>query len=281
VADVVVSETFGAVAKITMNRPEVRNAQNSAMTYALDRAFSAAAHDDAIRVIVLAGAGEHFSAGHDIGSPGRDTDQSFPRIGMWWDHVGADGVEGRFAREREVYLDMCLRWRDIPKPTIAIVQGACVAGGLALAWACDIVLAADDALFADPVIRMGAPGIEFFAHPWELGPRAAKEFLMTGDPVDASRARDLGMVNRIVPRADLEDEAMRLANRLAALPRMALALTKQAVNRSQDAMGYRLGMDIAFGLHQLAHAHATEVSGDPLLGATPESMRRGAPPRPG
>jgi len=272
-ADVVLVEQRGAVAWITLNRPEYRNAQNSAMTYALDRAFHDAAQDDAIRVIVLGGAGDHFSAGHDIGSPGRDIDRSFPRVGMWWDHTATSGAEGRLAREHEVYLDMALRWRDIPKPTIAMVQGACIAGGLALAWVCDLVVAAEDAFFADPVIRMGAPGIEFFAHPWELGPRAAKELLFTGDRIDAARARDLGMVNRVVPRDLLEDETRELAEAIVQRPRMALALTKQAVNRAQDAMGFRLGMETAFALHQLAHAHAAEASGDPILGQTARTMR--------
>ena len=265
----------GAIARVTMNRPEYRNAQNSAMTYALDAALHEAAQDDEVRVIVLGGAGEHFSAGHDIGSPGRDIHRSLPRQGLWWDHVGTSSIEGRIAREHEVYLEMCLRWRDLPKPTIAMVHGACIAGGLALAWACDLVVASEDAAFADPVIRMGAPGIEFFAHPWELGPRAAKEFLFTGERIGAERARELGMVNRVVPRADLEEETLALARRIAEVPRFPLALVKQAVNRSQDAMGFRDGMATAFALHQLAHAHASEVSGDPLLGHNAHTIRDG------
>ncbi len=273
---VVLSTRDGSVARVTMNRPEYRNAQNSAMTYALDAALHEAAQDDEVRVIVLAGAGEHFSAGHDIGSPGRDIDRSFPRQGLWWDHVGASGIEGRIAREHEVYLDMCLRWRDLPKPTIAMVQGACIAGGLALAWACDLVVASADATFADPVIRMGAPGIEFFAHPWELGPRVAKEFLFTGERIGAERARELGMVNRVVARDALDDETMALARRIAEVPRLPLALVKQSVNRAQDAMGFRDGMATAFALHQLAHAHSSEVSGDPLLGQTARTIRDSA-----
>src|SRR6185437_1684431 len=123
------------------------------------------------------------------------------------------------------------------KPTIAMVQGACVAGGLTLAWACDLIVAADNAFFSDPVIRMGAPGVEFFAHPWELGARFAKEFLFLGERIDAARARELGMVNRVVPLDRLEAETLEIAEKIAAMPRLALALTKQAVNRAQDAMG--------------------------------------------
>src|SRR6186997_3331049 len=108
--DVVLYRSGDGVATITMNRPEVRNAQNSSMTYALDDAFHRAAQDDSVRVIILAGSGDHFSAGHDIGSKGRDLDRDFPRAGMWWSHLATTGIEGRLAREHEVYLDMCLRW---------------------------------------------------------------------------------------------------------------------------------------------------------------------------
>ena len=125
---VVEYERRGRTAVVTMNRPEYRNAQNSAMTYALDAAFGRAVDDDEVAVIVLAGAGPHFSAGHDIGTPGRDVDTSYDRQAvLWWDHVGKAGADQRYAREMEVYLGMCRRWREIPKPTIAMVQGACVA----------------------------------------------------------------------------------------------------------------------------------------------------------
>lgn len=271
---VVVTERRGAVGIVRMNRPQYRNAQNSAMTYALDDAFAAAAADDEIKAIVLAGAGDHFSAGHDIGSPGRDVDRFFPRrASMWWDHVDQPGAEGRMARESEVYLGMCRRWRELPKPTIASVQGACVAGALMLAWSCDLIVAGDDAFFADPVLRMGIPGVEYFAHPWVMGPRFAKEFLFTGERVGAERALQLGMVNRVVPRAELEAETIALAEKIAEMPRLGLALTKMAVNQAEDLMGMRAGMDAAFGLHHVAHAHNAEASGDSLAGQDARSMR--------
>jgi enoyl-CoA hydratase len=272
--DPVLTERHGAVLVVRLNRPEYRNAQNSAMTYALDDALYAAADDDDVKVIVLAGAGDHFSAGHDIGSPGRDVDQSFDRrAGLWWDHVGRPGAESRFARESEVYLGMCRRWRELPKPTIAMVQGACVAGALMLAWSCDLIIAADDAFFADPVVRMGIPGVEYFAHPWVMGPRFAKEFLFLGERVGAERALALGMVNRVVPRAELEDQTLDLAGRIAVMPRLGLALTKKAVNQAEDLMGLRAGMDSVFGLHHLAHAHNAEVGADSLAGHDARSMR--------
>ncbi|NSC23865.1 enoyl-CoA hydratase [Streptomyces albus subsp. chlorinus] len=275
--EVVTYERVGAVARVTLNRPEYRNAQNSAMTYALDAAFRRAADDDEVRALVLAGAGEHFSAGHDIGSPGRDAHLSFPRTaGLWWDHVGKQGAESRYARESEVYLGMCRRWRELPKPVVCAVQGACVAGGLMLAWVCDLIVASEDAFFADPVVRMGIPGVEYFAHPWVMGPRLAKEFLYTGERMSARRAYEIGMVNRVVARARLDEEAGALAARIAGMPRLGLALTKRAVNQAEDLMGLHSGLDSAFGLHHLAHAHNAETGTDSLGGMDARSMREAA-----
>jgi len=272
---VVLYEERGPVAVVTLNRPRYRNAQNSAMTYALDAALARAVDSDLVRVIVLAGAGRHFCAGHDIGTPGRDVDQSFDRQAvLWWDHVGRPGADGRYARELEVYLGMCRRWREIPKPSIAMVQGACIAGGLMLAWICDLIVAADDAFFADPVVRMGIPGVEYFAHPWVLGPRLAKEVLFTGERFGAERAYQAGMVNRVVPRADLADATFALAGQIAGMPPFGLALAKRAVNQCEDQMGLRPGMEAVFGLHHLAHAHNAEVSSDSLAGLDARAMKR-------
>ena len=267
-------EVRGSVAVVTMDRPEYRNAQNSRMTYALDRAFQRAVDDDAVKVIVLAGAGKHFSAGHDIGTPGRDVDVHYDNEAIiWWDHVGREGGDLRYAREMEVYLGMCRRWREIPKPVIGMIQGACIAGGLMLAFVCDLLVAADDAFFADPVVRMGIPGVEYFAHPWVLGSRAAKEILFTGDRFTAQRAYEWGMVNRVVARDSLEAETFAIAERIAAMPQFGLALTKRAVNQCEDAMGMRTGMDSVFGLHHFAHAHNAEVGADSLGGMDAKSMK--------
>ncbi|MEV5970811.1 enoyl-CoA hydratase [Streptomyces sp. NPDC051921] len=285
--DPVLYERRGPVAYVTMNRPRYRNAQNSAMTYALDAAFYRAAEDPEVKVVVLAGAGEHFSAGHDIGTPDRDAHLPFARrAGLWWDHSERRGAESRFARESEVYLGMCRRWRELPKPVVASVQGACVAGGLMLAWVCDLIVASEDAFFADPVVRMGIPGVEYFAHPWVLPPRIAKEFLYTGDRMPAGRAYELGMVNRLVPRHELAGATDRLALRIAEMPQFGLALTKRAVNQAEDLQGLHSGLDAVFGLHHLAHAHNAETTaapppgsplrpdtGDPLGGMDVTSMK--------
>lgn len=280
--EVVTYRVTAGVAVITMNRPRFRNAQNSAMTYALDAAFQRAVEDDAASVIVLAGAGEHFSAGHDIGTPGRDHHVSYDnRAVLWWDHVGKPGGDQRFAREMEVYLGMCRRWREIPKPTIAMVQGACIAGGLMLAWICDLIVAAEDAFFSDPVVRMGIPGVEYFAHPWVLGPRFAKEILFTGDRFDARRAYAVGMVNRVVPRLELERETLRLAAHIAKMPRFGLALTKRSINQCEDQMGLRNGINAVFGLHHLAHAHNAEVGMGSLGGMDVKAMASAGNEAPG
>jgi enoyl-CoA hydratase len=270
--DVVLYESSDGVATVTMNRPDYHNAQNSAMTYALDSAFRRAINDDGVKVIVLRGAGKHFSAGHDIGTPGRDINKTFERTGLWYDHVGKPGGEMLYAREQEVYLGMCRRWRDMPKPTIAMVQGACVAGGLMLAWVCDLIVASEDAFFSDPVVRMGIPGVEYFAHPFEMHPRIAKEFLFLGERMPAARAYQLGMVNRVVERAALEEESYALARRIGQMPRVGLMLTKQAVNHAEELQGKRAAMDAAFGWHHFAHVHNELVSGDKLGGFDARSM---------
>jgi enoyl-CoA hydratase len=273
-ADEVLYSEHGPIAVITLNRPKYANAQNSAMTYALDAAFGRAVDDERIGVIVLAGAGRHFCGGHDIGTPERDADKSFERRAvLWWDHVGKAGADARYAREMEVYLGMCRRWREIPKPSIAMVQGACIAGGLMLAWVCDLIVASSDAFFADPVVKMGIPGVEYFAHPWVLGPRFAREVLFTGERFTAARAYEVGMVNRVVPLASLEAETFALASQVADMPSFGLALAKRAVNQCEDLMGQRAGMDSVFGLHHMAHAHNAEVAGDSLAGLDARGMR--------
>jgi enoyl-CoA hydratase/carnithine racemase len=178
----------------------------------------------------------------------------------------------------EVYLGMCRRWREIPKPTIAMVQGACIAGGLMLAWVCDLIIASEDAFFADPVVRMGIPGVEYFAHPWVLGARFAKEILYTGDRFTAQHAYELGMVNRVVPREHLVDEALGIASRIAEMPQFGLALAKKAVNQCEDQMGLRNSIDAVFGLHHFAHAHNAEIGSGPLGGVELTSMKESGPP---
>jgi len=271
-AEPVLYEVRDGIAILTMNRPTFNNAQNSQMTYALDAGFRRAVDDDSVKVIVLKGAGRHFSAGHDIGTPGRDINKPFERQSLWWDHTNKPGAEQLFVREQEVYLAMCRRWHDLPKPTIAMVQGACVAGGLMLAWVCDLIIASDDAFFQDPVVRMGIPGVEYFAHAHELNPRIAKEFLFLGDRMIAERAYQMGMVNRVFSREQLEAQTLEIAARISQQPRLGLALTKQVINRVEELQGLRTTMDMAFGYHHFAHAHSQVMGAGALGGHDAKSM---------
>jgi len=255
-----------------LNRPKYRNAQNSQMTYALDGAFAQAVSDDEVRVIVLGGEGQHFSAGHDIGSPGRDVAKSWPRVNLLPDHVAKPHAEMMYTRELEVYLGMCRRWRDIPKPTIAMVQGACIAGGLMLAWVCDLIIASQDAFFQDPVVRMNIPGVEYFAHAFELPPRVAKEFLFLGERMSAERAYQFGMVNKVTAPDRLRLETAEVASRLAQQPEFGLALAKRAINHVEDLRGKRAAMDAVFHMHHFAHAQNSLISGSALGGYDPKSM---------
>jgi len=267
----VLYEVADGIAWITMNRPDFNNAQNGQMTYALDDAFMRAVADDAVGCIVLGGNGKHFSAGHDIGTPGRDLHHEFDKRLMLPPHVNKPGAELLYTREQEQYLGMCRRWRDIPKPTIAMVQGACVAGGLMLAWVCDLIIATEDAFFQDPVNRMGIPGVEYFAHAFELPPRVAKEFLLLGERMGAARAEQFGMVNRIVPRAELREATAAWAAKLAAAPRLGNWLTKQAVNHVEELRGKRSAMDAVFHMHHFAHAQNDLVYGNSIAGVSGKS----------
>ena len=272
--DIVLYEAREGVAWITMNRPQYHNAQNGKMTYLLDDAFKKAVADDEVKAIVLRGEGKHFSAGHDIGTPGRDVHLSQDRVTMWYDHADKEGGEFLYVREAEAYLGMCRRWREIPKPTIAAVQGACIAGGLMLAWVCDLIVATDDAYFSDPVVRMGIPGVEYFAHPYELNPRIAKEFLFTGNKMGAERAYQMGMVNQVSTRDTLMADVEALAMKIAAMPRLGLALTKQAINNVEELQGKRSAMEAAFAWHHFTHVHNDLTTGNKLGGMDAKSMAK-------
>jgi enoyl-CoA hydratase len=260
------------VARIVLNRPEARNAQDKRLLYELNIALDAAAHDDAVKVVILAAEGPHFSSGHDL----RDESQmsEFERV-TTWGGFDAPGMEGYFAQEQELYLGLCWRWRDLPKPTIAQVHGRVIAAGLMLVWPCDLIVASEDAEFSDPVVALGANGVEFFAHPFELGARKAKQMLFTGAAISAQEAHRLGMVNEVVAREELEVATLELAERIARRPAFALRLAKLTVNQSLDIQGLRSSIEAAFGYHQLAHAHSVQQHGILIDPSGVETIRRG------
>lgn len=250
---VVLYEVDGAVATITMNRPKVANAQNTALIDAVDAAFDHADADDDVRVVVLAGAGKHFSAGHDlkaiVGHEGADE----------WVAM-RDTPEGKFRHEQVMYVERCRRIHDFRKPTIAAVQGKCVAAGLMLACMCDLIVAADDAAFSNPVLRMSGAAVELLVEPWELGIRQAKEFLLAAEELDATEAWRLGLVNKVVPRAELGARARELADRIALVPPVTAQVVKGSINHVGELMGKRASWQYHFMAHQWAHNTATSLS---------------------
>jgi enoyl-CoA hydratase len=244
------------VARITLARPEKRNAQDYQLLYELDRAFAVATEDDEIKVIILAADGVHFSSGHDLASQVPVTD--FPTVNLTGG-FRQPGQHGGMAVEEEMYLGLCWRWRNIPKPTIAQVQGKVIAGGLMLVWPMDIVIASEDATFADPVVAFGCNGHEYFTHVWELGARKAREMLYRGHALTAQECHALGSVNHVVGRDELESFTLAMAEEIAARPAMGLRLSKMAINQSLDAQGQWTALQAAFGLHQLSHAHSRHM----------------------
>jgi enoyl-CoA hydratase len=264
------------IARIVLNRPETRNAQDTHFLYDLNDAFDRAARDTDVKVIILAANGPHFSSGHDLRErDAKGAHRQHTPVGTWCGFECA-GAEAQMSREKEIYIGFSERWRNIPKPTIAEVQGKVIAGGLMLVWPCDIIVAAEDAAFLDNTVSMGVGGAEFFAHPWELGPRKAKEMLFTADWIDAQQAYRLGMVNHVVPNAELSAFTLALAQRIAQKPGFALKLAKEAVNAAEDAQGRVQAMSTAFALHQLAHSHNMQVHGMPIdpTGISP-AVKRG------
>jgi len=246
-----------SIAVISLNRPDKANAQTPDMLDLLDQQFTRAADDPAVRVIVLRANGKHFSAGHDIRVA------SDRNHGDW--DPKRDGLARIYEYEAKRYLGYSRKWRDIRKPTLAAVQGQCIAGALLLVWPMDIILAADNAKFSDPVVHMGIGGVEYHGHTWELGPRKAKEWLYTGDAITAEEAAEYGMVNHVVPLAELDERTLALARRIAANNPFALAQAKRAVNQTQDIQGFYNAIQSVFDIHQTGHGHALAVSGYPVL----------------
>lgn len=245
----------GRIARIMLNRPEARNAQNRGMLVELHEAFLAAEADDQVRVVILGGTGPMFSAGHDMGSKvAMEEMTSHPTAST---NGGTRlGAEKLMLQEWHYFFENTRRWRNLRKITIAQVHGDVYAAGLMLMWACDLIVCADDVTFADVVgTRLGMCGVEYFAHPWELGPRKTKELMLTGDSLSVDEAHALGMVSKVFPAAELGDRTLAFAERIAQLPTMTALLIKESVNQTVDSMGFYNALNSCFTLHELNHAH--------------------------
>jgi enoyl-CoA hydratase len=287
----ILTETFdeGAIVKITLNRPEARNAQNRGMLEELNDAFLSAERDDTVRVVILAAAGQIFSSGHDLGSSVQRAE-----VATGPDQVESARTNGgsralaekRDLQEWHYFFQNTLRWRNLRKITVAQVHGQVISAGLMLMWACDLIVAAEGTMFSDVVgTRLGMCGMEYFAHPWEFGPRKTKELMLTSDAIDAEEAYRLDMVSKIYPADQLAEKTLAFARRLASLPTMAALMIKESVNQSVDNMGFHNALNASFTLHQLNHAHWAEKHvGTPFEGipcAVPEDGAvdwRNAPP---
>jgi|SRR5947209_184159 len=256
----------GTIARVMLNRPEARNAQHRGLLVELNDSFLRAEADDDVRVVILGGAGPIFSSGHDMGSkaslaermPGPDQHETFRINGGT-----RKGAENRMLQEWHYFFENTKRWRNLRKITIAQVQGTVYAAGLMLMWACDLIVAADDARFSDVVgTRLGMCGVEYFAHPWEFGPRKTKELMLTGDAIEVEEAHQLGMVSKVFPTEELPERTLEFARRIAALPTMTALLIKESVNQTVDNMGFQNALAACFTIHELNHAHWAEVHED-------------------
>lgn len=245
-------EVDGAVLTITLDRPEVANAQNTTLIDELDAAFDQAEADDDIRVVILAGAGKHWSAGHDLKALVGDTEPD-----QW--RLLRETPEGKFRHEHTMYFERCLRIRNFPKPTIAAIQGKCIAAGVMLACMCDLIVVSDDASFQNPVLRMTGAAVEILVEPWEMPPRKAKEFLLCAETFDAAEAERLGMVNKVVPRDQLTEASREMADKIALVPPATAQVVKRSVNKTLDLMGQRDSWDYHFMSHQWMHNTRTAL----------------------
>jgi enoyl-CoA hydratase len=275
----------GKVARIMLNRPDARNAQNRGLLVELHEAFLRAEEDDQVRVVILGGAGPLFSSGHDMGSKeaiAERTDGPDRHPTTLINGGTRKGAEALMLQEWHYFFENTRRWRNLRKITIAQVQGTVYAAGLMLMWACDLIVAADNTRFADVVgTRLGMCGVEYFAHPWEFGPRKTKELMLTGDSIDVEEAHQLGMVSKIFPLEQLGDRTLESAQRIAQLPTMTSLLIKESVNQTVDNMGFYNGLQACFTLHELNHAHWAWVHEDRRPAAQPEDgviSWREAPP---
>jgi enoyl-CoA hydratase len=264
----------GRIARIMLNRPETRNAQNRGLLVELDAAFLEAERDDEVRVVILGGLGPMFSSGHDLGSAQQRQDREpgpLQHESMRTNGGTRLGAEKRMLQEWHYFYQNTLRWRNLRKITIAQVHGNVFAAGLMLMWACDLIVAAEDTSFADPVgVRLGMCGMEYFAHPWEFGPRRAKELLLTGDSISADEAHRIGMVSKVFPADGLGDRTLEFAERVAERPTVAALMIKESVNQTVDNMGFHNALQASFSIHQLNHSHWAEVNENGQAWGSPE-----------
>jgi enoyl-CoA hydratase len=243
--ETILVEPVGSVCKITLNRPERRNAQGPAMIDEVHRAMDAADRDRGINVIALLGSGQSFSAGHDMKSGSEPTP---------FTEYDQSELAEQLRYAQEILYDYWMFIHDLRTPTIAGVHGYLATAGISLAAMCDIIIAADDAKFFDHAVTLFAlPGTELNWYPWELGVRKAKEFLWTQPVWDAETMERAGLVNQVVPRSELEGRVMAMAEQISLASPDAISLSKRILNETWDIMGKRQSFQYHLMAQQLAH----------------------------
>jgi enoyl-CoA hydratase len=234
---VLIDDPAPGVRRVTLNRPDKRNAINNGMRAELFAALEAADVDDAVHVTIVRGAGPCFSSGYDLKQVAKEERPYYT--------AGGDGSWSRHVTEGWVHI-----W-DLAKPVIAQVHGYAMAGGTELVAACDLVYVADDATFSYPVVRIISPP-DFQYHPWLVGMRNAMELVLTGDPVTGDDAVRMGLANRAFPAAELDARVLGVAERIAGVPAELLQINKRSVHRAMEIMGIRTGIRAGSELQGLA-----------------------------
>ena len=231
--------------RLTLNRPDKLNALNAELRDELTAAIAAAASDDRVRVIAIAGAGRAFCSGYDLS-------EEQPATGLGWrDVLGRD-------------VAATLAVLHCPKPVIAQVHGYAIAGGLELAMACDLIVAADEARLGEPEIRFGSAPVTLLM-PFVIGQKKTRELLLTGDLIDAREAERIGLLNRVVNTDRLAAEVDALADRLARVPPDVMAPTKLMLNRAMDAAGFAAAVEMGLDLQAFVNMSETARAFDSIV----------------
>lgn len=247
----------GTVAVITLNRPERLNAMDQAMLIELGAIMDQAEADETVGAIVLTGAGKGFSSGFDLKAQAAATPKG---VEEWRPVLRRD-------------FDTAMRFWHCPKPTVAAVHGPTLAGACEMAMACDITIASEDTTFGEPELKFGA-GIVVMLLPWLVGPKIAKEIILTGeDAIPATRAYEIGMINRIVPQGSHVDEALAVARRMAAMDTTLVRETKRAINRSYEIMGLSEALEAALDIDLLIEGEGMETKHTFLKIAREDGLR--------
>jgi enoyl-CoA hydratase len=253
-------EVESPIARIVLNRPKYKNAQSRVLREEMDAAFALAETDDDVRVAILSGEGDHFSSGHDLGTPEETADLE--------ERPYKDGLIGRYDKRWDLNVANTLRWRDFPKPTIAQVHGFCIYGGWTFAAGMDIIIASEDAKFLPSLLQ-------YFSVPWDVGVRRAKEILFTGRFITAAEALEFGFINQVVPREELEATATAMATKIAEKDSFGLRMIKEAVNSAQDIMGFRAAIRVGMNYNMLRSEEEKARLGLPDFGENRQLSRVG------